>query len=156
MSARIEVARSVRARVPSGVLRRLEQRLRRASTRVQPDPSLEYTIRICDDDEIAALHLRHMGLRGPTDVLSFPAEAPLPDMQVELGDIAISWDAVLRQSPGSGRAAWLEELTQLAIHGLAHLLGHDHATRAEGRAMLRTERRAARAAGAGAVARPYG
>jgi probable rRNA maturation factor len=116
----------------------------------------ELNVRICDDAEIARLHLRAMGQGGPTDVLSFPG-GTLPGLEHPvLGDIIVSWDAVVRQSGDPSPAAWLEEATQLIIHGLAHLHGHDHATRAQGRAMLRAERRAARAARVGSVTRPYG
>lgn len=156
--AHVEVARAVRHRVPAGVTRALARKLRRAGRRLQPGHApLPWTVRLCDDTEIAALHVQHMGERGPTDVLSFPGGAPVPGQdQVELGDIVISWDAVLRQCRGTGVEVWLEEVTQLAMHGLAHLVGHDHGTRAQARAMLRAERRAARAAGAAVPMRAYG
>jgi probable rRNA maturation factor len=158
LSPRIEVARAVRSQVPAWIVRRLAERLRHANARLSSRGSRRgFTLRICDDTEIAALHLRHMGLAGPTDVLSFPASAPVPGADdAVLGDIALSWDAVLRQARAPQPDAWLEEATQLAIHGLAHLLGHDHGTRAEARAMLRAERRAARAAGVDTPTRPYG
>lgn len=52
------------------------------------------------------------------------------------------------------RAA-LDEATVLAIHGLCHLLGHDHARAPEARAMHRSERRGLRAARTPDVPRPY-
>jgi probable rRNA maturation factor len=155
LSPRVEVSAAVRGQVPASLVRGLTHRLRRASAQMVRSRK-QLTVRICDDAEIAALHLRHMGQAGPTDVLSFPG-GTLPGFEADvLGDIILSWDAIVRQAVAAGPAAWLEEATQLAVHGLAHLHGHDHATRSQGRAMLRVERRAARAARLGRVARPYG
>jgi probable rRNA maturation factor len=151
--ARLQVARSVRGRVPPELVHHVRHRLRRAVACLGRGAGT-LTVRLCDDAEIAALHRQTMGLSGPTDVLSFPA-ASVPGQGALLGDIVVSWDAVLRQSAAATPGAWLEEVTQLVIHGLAHLHGHDHATRAQGRAMLRTEQRAARAARGGPVVRPY-
>lgn len=53
-------------------------------------------------------------------------------------------------------AAAIDEGTVLAVHGLCHLLGHDHGDRAEARAMHRSERRGLRAADTPDVPRPYG
>lgn len=159
MSARVEVARAVRRRVPATFLRRLARRVTRGARRLGLDSVAlsGLTVRICDDAEIADLHQRHMGLSGPTDVLSFPGGDTIPGQDLPaVGDIVLSWDAVIRQSTRPDFGAHLEEASQLVIHGLAHLLGHDHATRAEARAMLRTERRMARAAGIAPPVRPYG
>lgn len=119
-------------------------------------------VHVVDDAEIQRLNKEHMGADKPTDVLSFPTArpsesgwAPSPEDPpgVGLGDIVLSWDAVLRQA--AGRAP-LDEATVLVIHGLAHLLGHDHTGRRDGRAMLRTERRGLAAARVGDIPRPYG
>jgi probable rRNA maturation factor len=73
-------------------------------------------------DEMAALNAEHRGRAGPTDVLSFPVDGPeaagWPDEgpPPELGDVVIC--------PEEAR----EPLTTLAVHGLLHLLGHDHET----------------------------
>jgi probable rRNA maturation factor len=153
---RVDVASAVRARVPRTLVHRLENRLRHANARISRLRRGVVAVRICDDAEIARLNLRTMGHRGPTDVLSYPTVA-LPGLEAAvLGDIVVSWDAVLRQSVADTPQGWLEEISQLVIHGLAHLHGHDHATRGQGRAMLRAEQRAARAARVGRVARPYG
>lgn len=53
-------------------------------------------------------------------------------------------------------AAAIDEATVLAVHGLCHLLGHDHGERGEARAMHRAERRGLRAANTPDVPRPYG
>ena len=91
-----------------------------------------------------------MGERGPTDVLSFPSGS-----DAVLGDIALSWDAVRRQARGSSDGAHMNEATLLSVHGLVHLMGHDHRTSRESRVMLRLEQRALRALRVPDVARPY-
>ncbi len=79
----------------------------------------------------------------------------------------VLWGVVVET--GSGRQVWpdmvqgtaeaaaaLDEVTVLAVHGLCHLLGHDHGRPAEARAMHRRERGALRAAATPDVPRPYG
>jgi probable rRNA maturation factor len=67
----------------------------------------------------------------------------------------IDWDAVERQARGSSSAARLDEATVLIVHGLAHLLGHDHSDRGEGRRMHRLEQRVLRALRVADPPRPY-
>lgn len=71
---------------------------------------------------------------------------------VGLGDIVLSWDAVRRQA---GARPPLDEATVLVIHGLAHLLGHDHTGRRDGRRMHRRELRGLAAARVADIPRPY-
>ena len=167
---RWRVLPTLKGRVGRSLLRQLDRRLRRAARRIgiagADLPGIGLTI--VDDAEITRLNADHMGKDRPTDVLSFPARPPGPEgealaaMGVPLGDIVLCWDAVLRQAsarvaPGAGLdAAALDEATVLAIHGLCHLLGHDHALRDEGRTMHRRERRGLRAARVPDIARPYG
>lgn len=102
-----------------------------------------------DAEEMAALNLEHMGHEGPTDVLSFPLDAD--DMlsgltaddgtgpPVHLGDIVICAEVARAQAPehcGSEEA----ELALLVIHGVLHILGHDHAEPDEAAAMQARER----------------
>jgi probable rRNA maturation factor len=93
-----------------------------------------------------------------TDVLAFPRDgaASAPFADAPLGDIVINWDAVCRQASGRDEAARIAEATALMVHGLAHLHGHDHARRGEGRRMLAVERMILRRLGVADVARPYG
>lgn len=114
-------------------------------------------MRIVDDVEMSALHLQFMGEPGTTDVLSFPAD----DLGQLLGDIALSWEVVARRCGGAeagprvGPDARIDEATMLCVHGLAHLLGHDHRAPAEGRAMHRVEARVLRRLAVPDVPRPY-
>lgn len=117
-----------------------------------PDRWASLSVRIVDDAEMSALHVRFMGEPGPTDVLSFPAGDPEAWL---LGDIALDWEAIARQAAGPHEAQRLHEATVLCVHGLAHLLGHDHATAEEGRRMHRLEARLLRQLGVPDVPRPY-
>ncbi len=102
--------------------------------RVSPDAELSLTF--VDPETIAALHERWMGLKGPTDVMSFPMDelrAPEPGQSPPrgtLGDIVICPQFTSAQAPENGREP-AEEIQYLLIHGLLHLLGHDHAEAAE-------------------------
>jgi probable rRNA maturation factor len=76
------------------------------------------------DSEIRALNSRFRRVDSPTDVLSFPAqERPAPGEY--LGDVVISVESAARQAREAG---WRlgEEIQFLVIHGMLHLLGHDH------------------------------
>ena len=172
-AVRWRVLPALAQRVERATVRALDRRLRRAARRIGVAgaelPGV--SVAIVDDPEIQRLNGEHMGKDRPTDVLSFPARPPGPEgdemaaLGVPLGDIVLCWDAVLRQAaarlaPGADPAALaraaLDEATVLAIHGLCHLLGHDHAVRSEGRAMHRRERRGLRAARVADIPRPYG
>ena len=161
MTPAVVVAATVRAEVPAAVVRELTRRLRRAAQRlsVSKDALAGLTIRLVDDAEMSRLHLTHMNLSGPTDVMSFPA-AELPGESSAaagpLGDIVIDWPIAVRQAASGAWTDVVDEVTSLAVHGLVHLLGHDHGTRAQARAMLRLERVAARGARLPRLRRPYG
>jgi probable rRNA maturation factor len=78
---------------------------------------------ITDDTELARLNRDFLGHDYPTDVLSFPAPAP----DGGLGELAISAGRARAQAAEHGHAVETE-LAVLLLHGLLHLLGHDHAT----------------------------
>ena len=95
-------------------------------------PQAELSILLVDEDTMTAYHRRFMDLEGPTDVMSFPMdELRVPDDEEEppqglLGDIVICPSFTDAQAGGNGRTNQ-EEMEYLLIHGLLHLLGHDHA-----------------------------
>ncbi|NVB41819.1 rRNA maturation RNase YbeY [Pseudenhygromyxa sp. WMMC2535] len=150
----ILVSEPIAARVSSRCVRELGRRVRAAARRmgIEPEALASLALRIVNDEEMAALHLRFMGEAGPTDVLSFESAG---GFGAGLGDLAIDWQAVERQAAGSSERALFDEATVLAVHGLAHLLGHDHRERAEGRRMHRLERRGLRAVAVADPPRPY-
>lgn len=100
----------------------------------------ELTIRIVDDEEGAELNETYRGKQGPTNVLSFPFEAP-PGVELPLlGDIVICAPKVAREAAEQGKpleAHW----AHLTLHGCLHLLGYDHIEQEEAEAMeaLETE-----------------
>ncbi|MFO7561589.1 MAG: rRNA maturation RNase YbeY [Enhygromyxa sp.] len=160
---RFQVSPALAGRVDPRLLALLGRRLRRAAQRLRVDPRAfaSLGLRIVDDAEMARLHLEFMGEPGPTDVLSFTPEAPYKSDESDefdrpgLGDLVLDWDAVERQARDRSAAALLDEATVLLVHGLAHLHGHDHRTRAEGRAMHALERRLLRALRTPDPPRPY-
>jgi probable rRNA maturation factor len=78
-------------------------------------------------DSMRRLNSAHKGHDRPTDVLSFPLEAP--DGRL-VGDVYIcSW--VARREAQARGISLREELIRLVIHGTLHVLGHDHPEGAE-------------------------
>lgn len=75
-----------------------------------------------DDAEMAGYNQTYRHKQGPTNVLSFPAAADLAD---ELGDILISVETAEKEAREKG-VSLHQHLAWLIIHGLLHLLGHDH------------------------------
>lgn len=160
MSVRVQVDAAVRRRVPPALVQLLGRKLERAARRLGVSRAAlgGLGVRIVDDTVMRQLHARHLGEDRPTDVLSFPAAGALPGSPEDggLGDLVIDWDAVSRQSDSLAFEDLLRESLSLGIHGLAHLLGHDHHARGPARRMLRDEQRAARSVGLGPLDRPYG
>ena len=80
------------------------------------------------EGEMRALNAEHRGLDEVTDVLAFPLdgreELPL-GLERQLGDVVVCSAQAVRQA-GEAGVAPLEEMRTLVVHGLLHLLGHDH------------------------------
>jgi probable rRNA maturation factor len=156
-------------RVPLKDLRSFLMRARR-TLRL---PAESMTICLVTNAEIARWNRAYRGKRGPTDVLSFPAEPeqaknrhaakskPLPRDRVRpflfasptsststsyLGDIAIAPAVALRSARRFGRT-FKDEMRILVLHGMLHLMGYDHET--DSGQMDRREQRLRRALGLG-------
>lgn len=120
----------------------------------------ELSILFVDESTIAELNGRFLGGEGPTDVLSFPIDGehdpggrspdggtaapdrdlPRPDdLPLLLGDVVIAPAVASRNAPGHA-GSYSDELALLIVHGILHLLGHDHAEPAEREAMWKRER----------------
>jgi len=95
--------------------------------------AIELTVRITGDRELRRLNRRFLDDDHVTDVLSFPGGDLTGGY---LGDLALSWPAVLRQAEAFGHGPEAEAAL-LAVHGFLHLLGWDHATPADEREMTR-------------------
>ena len=120
---------------------RIELAVQRA-TRWQPLPSdaqfklwvrtalrgleaVELTIRIVDREESRELNRQYRGKDTPTNVLAFPADLPAEVDANLLGDILICAPLVAEEAREQGKAEQAH-WAHLTIHGVLHLLGHDH------------------------------
>jgi probable rRNA maturation factor len=138
-----------RRRGQPGPDRRLLRRRAASLLRAVGRPDAELSVRLAPDAEVAELNRCHRGREGPTDVLSFSL---LEGDHVAfggrlLGDVVIGLGVAERQAR-ERRVSLDDELARLLIHGLLHLLGHDHERPAEARAMRAEETRLRRALGA--------
>ena len=97
-------------------------------------PTTQVDVSLVDVPHMAALNETHMGHEGPTDVLAFPLDDPtaatagIPSL---LGDVVLCPSVAEEQAVDDPEA----ELELLLVHGILHLLGHDHAE-AEERATM--------------------
>lgn len=99
----------------------------------------ELTLTFVDEAEIAVLNAEHMGKEGPTDVLSFPMDdEPMGDVPTMLGDIVICPEVAAAQY-GEHAGSFDDEIALLVVHGVLHVLGHDHAEAEEAEAMRARE-----------------
>jgi probable rRNA maturation factor len=106
----------------------------------------ELSVMLADDEEIAELNRRWRGRPVPTDVLSFSLleGADSEHRGALLGDVVLGLCVAERQA--AERDAPLDdELARLLIHGVLHLLGHDHERPEQARRMRAEERRLWRA-----------
>ena len=89
------------------------------------DKHFELTIRIVDAAEIQELNTTYRGKDKPTNVLSFPFEAPEHIELDLLGDLIICAQVVQNEANEQNKdekAHW----AHMTIHGVLHLLGYDH------------------------------
>ena len=90
-----------------------------------PDPEL--SIILTNDARLHELNLNYLGVDAPTDVLSFPASETDPETGAHyIGDILISIPRAQVQADAAGHSLDAE-VQLLVVHGVLHLLGHDHA-----------------------------
>lgn len=106
--------------------------------------SVELSIAVVDEQEMARLHVEWMDLPGPTDVLSFPmdelsAGTPEEPTRGVLGDIVLCPPVAERQAADAGHSTE-DEYFLLTVHGILHLLGHDHAEEQERELMFGLQR----------------
>jgi probable rRNA maturation factor len=127
----LSIAVRQRARVTPSTVRSLRARLGRVM-RAAGVAERALAISLTSDRELRALNQEYAGEDHATDVLSFEQEAPL------LGDVVISVETAARQAKAA-RHSLLAELFHLAVHGVVHLLGYDHATPSEERVMFAYE-----------------
>lgn len=107
-------------------------------------PRSAFSIVLADDALLHRLNRDYRETDEPTDVLSFPmadsAALEDPAARVFLGEVYLSLETARRQARAA-RRPYGREVAHLALHGLLHLLGHDHGKAAERRRMEGEERR---------------
>ena len=119
----------------------------------------ELSLLFVDEAAIAELNKRFMDAEGPTDVLAFPIDDPViagrwpdagtagpdrddpepGDMPLLLGDVVVCPAVARRQAPDHA-GSYDDELALLVVHGVLHVLGHDHAEPDETAVMQERER----------------
>ena len=85
-------------------------------------PEREFSVVLVSDPAMRAYNRHYRGQDKPTDVLSFPGDDGY------LGDLLISTETAYNQALRSKTLEFGTNLRRLALHGLLHLLGYDHAT----------------------------
>lgn len=107
------------------------------------DPGL-VTIRVVGDKESSTLNGDFRGIRKTTNVLAFPADNRMPgegqEDEVELGDLAICYSVVAREAQEQSKTL-PAHMAHMTVHGMLHLLGHDHNEAAEADVMEALEAR---------------
>lgn len=85
----------------------------------------EVTIRFTDEAESQSLNHEYRGKDKPTNVLSFPFEAP-PGIEINLlGDLVICAPVISREAEEQQKAV-SDHYAHMTVHGLLHLMGYDH------------------------------
>ncbi len=87
----------------------------------------EVVIRLVDEAESAELNQQYRHKQGPTNILSFPFEAPEGvDMELDLlGDLVICAPLIVREAAEQNKQT-LHHWAHITVHGVLHLLGYDH------------------------------
>ena len=95
-------------------------------------PESEVSIVITGQEQIEDLNRRYLQADHATDVLSFPLVSPEdtgfvmpPDGKLRLGEIIISYPQAVIQAEEHSHSV-KKEIAILLIHGILHLMGHDH------------------------------
>lgn len=128
----VEVFKAIRGPVRPAFVRQVLTRsadLPEVQARM-PSGVSSVSVRITDDSELHQLNRDFARHDAVTDVLSFAGAGS------HLGDVAISWPAVVRQAAHHGHPEGTE-LALLCVHGLLHLMGWDHRTARDRREMTR-------------------
>ena len=132
------------AALASGVdLEGLERTLQAGARLLEVRDDALAVLTLTSDDHLLEYNRRYRGLDEPTDVLAFASQEEPKDQRFQappgtehwLGDIVISLQRARVQAKTAGHPMH-EEVRLLAVHGLLHLLGYDHATAADERKMV--------------------
>jgi len=85
----------------------------------------ELSIRLVDEAESAELNGTYRGKDYPTNVLSFPFEAPVEIEPILLGDLVVCVPIVHKEAIEQNKPVE-HHWAHMVVHGCLHLLGYDH------------------------------
>jgi probable rRNA maturation factor len=100
--------------------------------RMRIHPQADMAVKFVDVDEMSRLNELWMDKQGPTDVLAFPMDEMRPGRVDSdppdgvVGDVVVAPEIAAKQAADAGHSA-VDEMHLLAVHGILHLLGYDHA-----------------------------
>lgn len=100
--------------------------------------TVEMTVVLADDGEVRRLNRDYRGIDKPTNVLSFggadDGRGRMAGEPVILGDVILARETVAAEAAAQGKSI-ADHALHLVVHGVLHLLGHDHRSAREGDAM---------------------
>lgn len=147
---RVEITNETTWRVPTS---RLHTVARRAEQHLGLPPAAHVHLVFVADRAMQRLNRRAFRRNRPTDVLAFPLHTLRPthpnalrtmpkdpDGFIRLGDVVISVPTAVKQAENHGHPP-ADEVLKLFAHGVLHLLGYDHARRADAARMERLTKR---------------
>jgi probable rRNA maturation factor len=112
---------------PANLVALLEQAALVALKHQTAPEDAELTIVLTDDKQLQTLNRDYLETDSPTDVLSFPSGETDPETgSPYLGDILLSVPRATNQAEAGGHSLQAEAQL-LVVHGVLHLMGHDHA-----------------------------
>nr|WP_306974930.1 rRNA maturation RNase YbeY [Alkalibacillus salilacus] len=132
--------------VENDLIKLLEDVLQYAANEENIEESAEMSVTIVDDETIKQINADYREKDYATDVISFALEEQGEgeldivgdDLPVHLGDIVISFDRAKAQANEYDHSL-NRELAFLSVHGLLHLIGYDHETKADEKAMFQKQ-----------------
>lgn len=98
----------------------------------------EIVVRIVDVHESAQLNKQYRHKQGPTNILSFPVDIPEGIGSNLLGDLVVCAPVVEREAVEQQKLL-THHWAHIIVHGVLHLLGHDHIDNNEAEAMENRE-----------------
>ena len=100
----------------------------------ETDSTAGLTLRVVDNAEMRNSNLQWRGIDKTTNVLSFPADLPVETGIKYLGDILICAEVLQRESREQNKSLF-DHWAHIVVHGVLHLLGHDHENDSEAAVM---------------------
>ena len=129
-------------------------------TYARPAGAADLAIVLADDGFLRELNRTYRGQDAPTNVLAFEGSDPIdpnpidpiPEEAWQLGDVVLARETIAREASAQAKR-FADHAVHLTVHGVLHLLGHDHGTDAEARQMEALEIEILEVLG---IADPYG